>query len=188
MARWSMALVCFLIGGLAGGLIAGPLLHGQNAEVATAPKELNSYRDIVKKVLPAVVSIEGRMKPKAKPNAEKNRQRPQLPADDQIPEEFRRFFEQFQQQPFEMPDQVPSAAFGSGFIVDPKGVVLTNYHVVADADTVEITLQDDRHFTSKEIHGDRKTDLAIVRFDPKGAKLPSLDLGDSAMMEIGDRV
>src|SRR6266851_3228181 len=118
MARWSIALVCFLIGGLAGGLIAGPLLHGQNADVATAPKELNSYRDIVKKVLPAVVSIESRVKPKAKPKAEKNPERRRVPSDDQIPEEFRRFFEEFQQRPFEMPEQqVPSVGFGSGFIV-----------------------------------------------------------------------
>ncbi len=189
MTRWSIALVCLLIGGLAGGFIAGPVLHGQNGDGATAPKELNSYRDIVKKALPAVVSIESRVKPKAKPKAEKNPQRGRVPQDDQIPEEFRRFFEEFQQRQFEMPEQVPQVGFGSGFIVDPKGVILTNYHVVAGADQVEITLQDGHTtFTSKDIHGDRKTDLAIVRFDPKNHKLPSLELGDSALMEIGDRV
>ncbi len=189
MARWSFALCCLLVGGLAGGFIAGPVLQGQHPEAAAVRKELNSYRDIVKKVLPAVVSIESRVKPKAKPKAEKNPERRRVPSDDQIPEEFRRFFEEFQQQPFEMPEQqVPTVGFGSGFIVDPKGVILTNYHVVAGADSVEVTLADDRHFTSKEIHGDRKTDLAIVRIDPKGQKLPSLELGDSAMMEIGDRV
>ncbi len=189
MARWSFALVCLLIGGLAGGFIAGPVLHGQNADGAAAPKELTSYRDIVKKALPAVVSIESRVKPKAKPKAEKNPQRGRTPFDDQIPEEFRRFFEQFQERQFEMPDPTPHEGFGSGFIVDPKGVILTNYHVVADADTVRITLQDGHTtFTAKEVHGDRKTDLAIVRIDPKGHKLPSLELGDSAMMEIGDRV
>jgi serine protease Do len=175
--------------GLAGGFIAGPVLHGQNASVATAPHELTSYRSIVKQVLPAVVSIESRVKPKAKPTAQKGQERRRTPLDDQIPEEFRRFFEEFQQQPFQMPEETPVQGFGSGFIVDPKGVILTNYHVVAGADSVEITLQDGRtSFTSKDIHGDRKTDLAIVRIDPKGKKLPSLELGDSAMMEIGDRV
>jgi serine protease Do len=189
MARWSYALCCLLVGGLAGGFIAGPLLHGQHPESTTAPKELTSYREIVKKVLPAVVSIESRVKPKAKPKAEKNPQRRQIPSDDQIPEEFRKFFEEFQQSPFQMPEQqVPTVGFGSGFIVDPKGVILTNYHVVAGADSVEVTLSDDRHFVSKEIHGDRKTDLAIVRIDPKDHKLPYLELGDSSMMEIGDRV
>lgn len=189
MTRWSLALICLIVGGLAGEFIAGPVLHGENADGTAAPKELTSYRDIVKKALPAVVSIESRVKPKAKPKAEKNPQRGRTPSDDQIPEEFRRFFEEFQQRQFEMPDPTPRGGFGSGFIVDPKGVILTNYHVVEGADTVEITLQDGHTtFTSKDIHGDRKTDLAIVRFDPKSHKLPSLELGDSSMMEIGDRV
>src|SRR5439155_5076693 len=167
----------------------GPVLHGQNDQVATAPQELTSYRNIVKQVLPAVVSVESRVKPKAKRTSEKGQERQRSPSNDQIPEEFRRFFEEFQQQPFEMPEESPVGGFGSGFIVDPKGVILTNYHVVAGADTVEITLQDGRTtFTSKDFHGDRKTDLAIVRIDPKGKKLPSLQLGDSAAMEIGDRV
>ena len=187
MARWSFALVCLMLGGLAGGFIAGPVLHGQNDQVATAPQELTSYRNIVKQVLPAVVSIESRVKPKAKPTAEKGQDRRRSPFNEQVPEEFRRFFEE--QQPFEMPEEAPVGGFGSGFIVDSKGVILTNYHVVAGADSVEITLQNGKTtFTSKDIHGDRKTDLAIVRIDPKGKKLPSLQLGDSAAMEIGDRV
>src|SRR5205823_5715105 len=78
--------------------------------------------------------------------------------------------------------------FGSGFIVDPKGVVLTNNHVVDGATEVEVTLHDGRKFTSKDIKTDEKTDLAIVRLDTKGASLPYLELGDSASMEIGDRV
>ena len=85
-----------------------------------------------------------------------------------------------------MPDS-PVHGFGSGFIIDPKGVILTNYHVVAGADTVEVTLNDGRKFTSKDIKTDPKTDLAIVRLDAK-ANLPFLEMGDSDQMEIGDRV
>src|SRR5205807_2344271 len=84
-------------------------------------------------------------------------------------------------------DFVPQQSFGSGFIIDPKGVVLTNFHVVDGADRVEISLKDGRKFFSKEIKGDRKNDLAIVRFTP-GSPLPYLQLGDSDAMEIGDRV
>jgi serine protease Do len=185
MARWSLGVVCLVLGGLTGGFVAGPFLHGQNAPVATAPQELTSYRNIVKQVLPAVVSITSHEKAKPKPKAEKSPQRRQSPFTDQVPEELRRFFE----EPFENPEQTPREAFGSGFIVDPKGVILTNYHVVAEADSVQVTLQDGRTtFTSKDIHGDRKTDLAIIRIDPKTKNLPSLELGDSAAMEIGDRV
>ena len=128
MARRSIVPVCLILVGLAGGFVAGPVLHGQNASVATAPQELTSYRNIVKQVLPAVVSIESRVKPKTKTTAQKGQDRKRTPFDDQVPEEFRRFFEEFQQQPFQMPEETPVQGFGSGFIVDSKGVILTNLH------------------------------------------------------------
>jgi serine protease Do len=185
MARWSIALTCLLIGGLAGGFVAGPWLHGQVAGNTAIPKEITSYRDIVKTVLPAVVSIESRFK--SKPKVDKGPQRRRSPLDEQIPEEYRKFFEDFGRFQFETPDEGPRMGFGSGFLVDPKGVVLTNYHVVSGADQVEVQLQDGRKFFSRDIHGDRKTDLAIVRIEDKG-QLPYLQLGDSSAMEIGDRV
>jgi serine protease Do len=192
MRRWSIPLVCFLVGGAAGGLVADPILHGQNPAPASTPmpRDLSSYREVVKKVLPAVVSIESRVKPKVRPEGQSRRRAPenQLPEDfrRQLPEDMRKFFEDFGRMPMDM-EEVPVRGFGSGFIIDPKGVVLTNYHVVDGADQVEIQLMDGRKFLSKEIVGDRKTDLAVVRFDPKST-LPYLELGDSEAMEIGDRV
>src|SRR5262249_789497 len=64
---------------------------------------------------------------------------------------------------------------------------LTNFHVVDGADQATVTLGDGRKFTSKDIHGDRRTDLAIIRIDPKG-QVPYLELGDSDAAEMGDRV
>jgi serine protease Do len=191
MSRWSLPLAGLLIAGLTVGLVAQRSLHGQQQQpvLTGIPKELTSYRGVVKQVLPAVVSIESRVKPKAnkKMNAPRGRRTPF--EDGQVPEEFRRFFEQFGGQvPFqEMPDEGARVGFGSGFIVDPKGVVLTNHHVVADADQVDIQLADGRKFVSKDIKYDRKTDLAIVRIESKET-LPFLELGDSDQMEIGDRV
>jgi serine protease Do len=183
MLRWSIALSCFLIGGLAGGLVVGPYLQGQTAPLLTAPKELTSYHGIVKVVLPAVVSIQGHAKPKLTSDRNGNRRR--SPFNGRVPEEFRRFFEEFGDN---APDEdVPQVGFGSGFLVDPKGVILTNYHVVGGADSVDILLQDGRKFTTRDIHGDRKTDLAIVRIS-SSESLPYLELGDSDAMEIGDRV
>jgi serine protease Do len=149
---------------------------------------MTSYRDVVKKVLPAVVSIKSTAKPKpaAQPKPNQPRRRPQ-PDDQGIPEEFRRFFEEFQGRPFDEEDFVPQQSFGSGFIVDPKGVVLTNHHVVNGADQVEITLNDERKFKSTDIHSDARTDLAIIRIKAE-AQLPYLELGDSSLMEQGDRV
>jgi serine protease Do len=149
---------------------------------------LTSYRDVVKRVLPAVVSIEARAKPAAQPKqpAPPRQRRPRF-EDFPIPEEFRRFFDELEQRQFEMPDDVPHAGFGSGFLVDPKGVILTNFHVVAGADQVEVQLKDGRRFVSKDIRGDRKNDLAIVRIEAQ-SPLPYLELGDSDAIEIGDRV
>src|SRR5262245_23519870 len=184
--EWAILLTGLLVAGGVGSYVAAPLLRGQ-ATVPAAPlapvKEPSSFRDVAKKVLPAVVSIETKNKaPKAKqPTAQRRRQIPEG-----LPDEFRKFFEGMDQ--FEMPDQmIPQHGFGSGFLVDPKGVILTNHHVVAGADEVEVQLMDGRKFTSKDIKSDAKTDLAIVRIEAKGA-LPYLELGDSDAMEIGDRV
>jgi serine protease Do len=186
MTRWSIPVACLLLGGVVGSFAVRPHLLGQNpaTPAPVIPKETTSYRDVVKKVLPAVVSIEGKVKPRAKADQQRRRQ-PRM--DDRIPEEFRKFFEEFGNVPFDVPDDHPATGFGSGFLVDPKGVILTNYHVVDGADQVEIQLKDGRKYTSKDIKGDRKTDLAIVRVEAK-SQLPYLEIGDSDTMEIGDRV
>jgi serine protease Do len=187
MTRWPFVPVVLLGAGLVlGGFAGHSFLKGQTPAPAPVPKELTSYRDVVKKVLPAVVSIEGKVA--ATPvKTQQPRKRPSL-NEQQIPEEFRHFFEDFGQMPLgpEM-GRNPQVGFGSGFLVDPKGVVLTNNHVVNGADSVVVTLQDGRKFTSKDIKTDAMTDLAIVRLDTK-ENLPYLRLGDSGAMEIGDRV
>jgi serine protease Do len=177
--------------GAVGGFLAEYAMHAGLTNAAPAPvvvpipKELSSYREIVKNVLPAVVSIESRAKPKVKPMNQPGKARPDLD-DPRIPEEFRRFFGQ---APFQMPDQddSPSLGFGSGVLVDSKGTILTNFHVINGADEVEVRLADGRKFVTRDIKGDRKTDLAIVRIDGKGP-FPYMELGDSDSAEIGDRV
>jgi serine protease Do len=155
------------------------------AAVAEAP-EPTSYRDVVKKVLPAVVSIESRAKPtiKAKDTPKRKPSRDDQP---QLPDELRRFL----QPPDDFGDDQPpddgTLGFGSGFLVDAKGVILTNFHVVEGADEVVVTLQDGRKFPSHDIKSDPMTDLAIVRIQSKDP-LPFLEFGDSDKMEIGDRV
>jgi serine protease Do len=178
MKRVSVLVIALVLGVFVGALAVNTLLQGQTPATTPIPKELTSYRDVVKKVLPAVVSIES----KAKVIKAKGPRKSPVP-DDQIPEEFRKFF----QTPDEDDSPSPRGGFGSGFIVDPKGVILTNNHVVDGAEQVTVELRDGRRYVSKDIKTDPKTDLAIVRIQPK-APLPYLELGDSSMMEIGDRV
>ncbi len=162
----------------AGGYGAGRALVGANT-AAPAAHDLPSYRDVVKRVLPAVVSIEAHAKTKLTAGFQSPFTMPGLP------EELRKEFERFRKK-FPSPEAHPGRAFGSGFIVDPSGVILTNDHVIRGADEVEVLLQDGRKFTSRDIKRDPRTDLAIVRIQAKG--LPFLKLGDSEAMEIGDRV
>src|SRR5206468_5683121 len=78
--------------------------------------------------------------------------------------------------------------FGSGFIIDPTGVVVTNYHVIEGAEVAIVLLPDGRKLTSKNIRSDRRTDVALILLDGKEEKFPALEFGDSDAMEIGDRV
>jgi serine protease Do len=77
---------------------------------------------------------------------------------------------------------------GSGFIIDPKGVVLTNNHVVEDAVSIRLALEDGRQFDAEVVGRDPLTDLALLRIKGTVAQLPSLKLGDSEGMRVGDWV
>jgi len=188
MKRWSLGLIRLVTLTLAGFYVFDSHLLSQQPSPAVMVKEIYSYRDIVKRVLPAVVSIEAEAKVKPRNKLKQPSKRAPRFEDPRIPEEFRKFFEEFG-IPDQMPDESPRLGFGSGFLIDAKGVILTNWHVVDGADHVTVHLKDGRKFVSRDIKGDQKTDLAIVRIDAKDqGPLPYLDLGDSDAMEIGDRV
>ena len=91
MARWSIPFVTLIGGGLVGVFLAGPLLQGQAP--VPPPKDVVSYRDVAKKVLPTVVSIESRAK--VSPKKAGDKRKPKLD-DERIPEELRKFFEDSQ--------------------------------------------------------------------------------------------
>ncbi|WP_370631875.1 DegQ family serine endoprotease [Phyllobacterium lublinensis] len=96
------------------------------------------------------------------------------------------FFEQFFGGQFNGPPRVQSS-LGSGVIADASGIIVTNNHVIRDADTVKIALADGREFESKVLLKDESTDLAILKIDA-GEPLPALPLADSDKVEVGDLV
>jgi serine protease Do len=120
---------------------------------------------LVEKALPAVVFIDVTKKVGG------DRQ-------DSADEFMRRFFG----QPMPRQQRVPSS--GSGFIIDREGRILTNNHVVRDAETIKVTLNDGRTFKATTVGTDQATDVAVIKIE--GPNLPVLPLGDSEKLRIGD--
>jgi serine protease Do len=79
------------------------------------------------------------------------------------------------------------AALGSGFVIDPAGVIVTNNHVVAGAGEISVRTKDGEEYRASLVGGDEKTDLAVLRVDPK-APLPAIVWGDSDALRVGDWV
>jgi serine protease Do len=180
-----MLLTFALCVALAGAYSVGRVFVTAATPAANGPRDLSSYREVVKRVLPAVVSIE--VKPKLRLTQANLPPRKFAPFGNipGLPDDLRKELEQFQQQP--TPEPHHGHAFGSGFIVDPTGLIVTNDHVVRGADEVSVQLHDGRKFVGRAIKRDARTDLAILRIEAK-EPLPFLELGDSDAMEIGDRV
>jgi serine protease Do len=98
---------------------------------------------------------------------------------------FRRFFgDEF--GPFQRPREHKESGLGSGVIVDKDGYILTNNHVIRDADEIKVKLSDKREFKGKVIGTDPKTDLAVIKIDSN--HLPVLKLGDSDKLKVGETV
>jgi S1-C subfamily serine protease len=83
---------------------------------------------------------------------------------------------------------VPVEGAGSGFVIDAAGHILTNYHVVQEAETIEVTLGDQSRYKAKYIGADTRNDIALIQIDPKGRKIATLPLGDSRNLLVGQRV
>lgn len=98
------------------------------------------------------------------------------------------FFERFfgSELPIQPPSQELLKGQGSGFIIDSKGMILTNAHVVDKADKVTVTLNDGRQFIGEVKGTDEVTDLAVVEVETKGEKLPVAVLGNSDLVQVGD--
>ena len=92
----------------------------------------------------------------------------------------------FRGQPFQMPQPQPMRGEGSGFIIRPDGVIMTNAHVVNGASEVTVRLTDRREYTAKVVGVDPKSDIAVIRIPAKD--LPTVKIGDSRSLKVGEWV
>ena len=144
-----------------------------------AHADLPDFRELVKETSPAVVNISTVQH--AQQNSALSRQYG-LP--DDMPEIFRHFFgRQFPQGPAPRRD---SNSLGSGFIVSDDGYILTNNHVVQDADEIIVRLNDRRELEAVLIGADPSSDLAVLKVDADD--LPTVELGDSDKLDVGEWV
>ena len=124
--------------------------------------------------------------------AEEQEETPEGPSEenpfgDMLPPEFRHFFKQFPKFPRHGMPHGELGGVGSGVIVDPSGIILTNNHVVEGGGKITVRLHDGREFEGVAIKTDPKTDLAIVRIKGAGT-LPAVKLANSDDMQVGDWV
>ncbi|MEK9725327.1 MAG: trypsin-like peptidase domain-containing protein, partial [Rhodospirillaceae bacterium] len=101
---------------------------------------------------------------------------------------FKRFFGDGFGVPLNQPETRRQNSLGSGVIVDPAGVIVTNRHVIQGADEIQVILADRREFRATVMATDAKTDLAVLNVDTGGRKLPHIELQDSDDLEVGDLV
>jgi len=144
------------------------------------------FRKVVEQVQPAVVNVDT-VRVVTKEEVQGQGQ-PEMPENNPFrdffgDDLFRRFFGPGQQRQRE--GKYP-LGLGSGVIVDAKGYILTNYHVVRGADEVKVTLSDKRKFDAQVVGTDEKTEVAVLKID--GDNLPVAALGDSDKAEVGDWV
>ena len=85
-------------------------------------------------------------------------------------------------------DPVPVEGAGSGFLIDPRGYILTNFHVVEGAQSIEVVLGDQSRYPAKFIGADQRNDVALLKIEPKGKSLAALTLGDSGNLQVGQKV
>src|SRR5258707_14091989 len=85
-------------------------------------------------------------------------------------------------------DPVSVEGAGSGFMIDARGYILTNFHVVEGAQSIEVVLGDQSRYPAKFIGADQRNDVALVKIDPKGKHLVALQLGDSGGLQVGQKV
>ncbi len=143
---------------------------------ASAHEGLPDFTRLVEKAAPGVVNIR---------TSKQQDEMPAMQPDGELPEEFSEFLRRFwgQQMP---PRERDHRAMGSGFFISGEGHILTNYHVVKDADEIIVRLSDRRELVAEFVGGDERSDIALIKV--AGQSFPVLPAGSSAALKVGEWV
>ncbi|MBN1653934.1 MAG: DegQ family serine endoprotease [Deltaproteobacteria bacterium] len=180
VSRFFVVLALVLVAAVACGAAGAEKKASKTAKGPVEPVTYDprvSLAPLVEKVSPAVVNIRTQV------------DTPQMPGmlgPDSLFEWF--FGPREKRQPFLTPEPEESLrAVGSGFIIDPSGLLVTNHHVIEGADKIEVQLTDDRVFEVELVGSDERTDLALLRIK-KAKDLPFVSFGESSQLRVGDHV
>src|ERR1041385_1515289 len=171
----ALAVACLLAGIGIGAMLSGrPAVAQPEVQIARAPEALSaSFAEIARRVEPAVVNIETTQAQVE--TTDKDEDKDDQDSTNPLLDMFRRR------------QRTPTRGVGSGFIVNAKGYILTNYHVIQDAARITVGLQSGEKYRGNVVGFDPETDVAVVKIDaPKD--LPTVTLGDSNAAQVGDWV
>ncbi len=172
-AGWPQTISAIIFGLLVALAVA---ISTQPASARSAPE---SFADLAEKLLPAVVNISSSQVVRTTQRQEI----PQAPPGSPFEDFFKEFFDRNQREG--APRRASS--LGSGFIIDKTGFIVTNNHVIAEADEITVILHDDSRHEATVIGRDPKTDLALLKIET-ASELPYVDWGDSTSARVGDWV
>ena len=141
------------------------------ANVAALENRPPSFAAIAKRTMPVVVNISTTAQRSARGGS-----------NDPIEEFFNRFFGEAQ------PRENSQRSLGSGILISKDGEILTNYHVVRNADTIKVKLSDQTEYEARLVGKDDRTDLALIKMRRSGGNLPFARLGSSSQLDVGDWV
>lgn len=168
-------------------LTAGFVTPAIAKEGVIPPGAPASFADLADRLLPAVVNISSTQKmEETAPNMENLPEMPQFPPGSPFEDFFEEFMNKRGQGGGE--SEAPAASLGSGFVIDAeKGYIITNNHVIKDADEVRVTFHDDSTVEAKVIGKDEKMDLAVLKVETK-KKMTAVSFGNSDVLRVGDWV
>lgn len=161
-------------------VVVSACLVGMTTNVTARVPE-DGFAELVQTIAPAVVNISTSRS--AAPDPGQAVPMPQFPPGSPFEDFFRDFMER-ERGPNAQPR--PSTSMGSGFVIHEDGFVVTNNHVIGEADQIDVTLSDDRTFRATLIGRDTKTDLALLKIE--GGPFPFVEFADSETVRVGDWV